>query len=325
MKLSDITYYLGKNDAPRAIDSIIVHCAATPYGRPTSVKDIDRWHQERGWTGIGYHYVIQPDGTVEGGRHPNMVGAHTGGLNQRSLGVCLIGGLNAETHEPSNEYPQAQMDALGELLLALQAEYNIRNTAISGHNQHAAKACPCFRVPQWWGEWNEVRELHEEGLRDAQLHNAKVDAEKKRRARILAADLEAIKRDGEREEQKRKQDAADKKLLTDFAASLEAIKLEEEARREKEKAIRDAAMHSDREEARELQRQAQEETYNPRVPLSEDEVDVLIEGWPASRRFEMGDTVLLRAGNSEQLETAITILRGRFAVAPSLHLGIWLE
>ena len=42
----------------RNINLIIVHCSATPEGRDVSVADIDRWHRERGFDGIGYHYVV---------------------------------------------------------------------------------------------------------------------------------------------------------------------------------------------------------------------------------------------------------------------------
>lgn len=52
----------------RNINLIIVHCSATPEGRDVSVADIDRWHRERGFDGIGYHYVVYIDGSVHEGR-----------------------------------------------------------------------------------------------------------------------------------------------------------------------------------------------------------------------------------------------------------------
>lgn len=51
----------------RKITSIIIHCADTPNGKEFHAADIDRWHKERGWQGIGYHWVITIDGTVEAG------------------------------------------------------------------------------------------------------------------------------------------------------------------------------------------------------------------------------------------------------------------
>ena len=52
----------------RRINEIIIHCTATPEGRPVSVAGINEWHLERGWSGIGYHRVIHLDGRREAGR-----------------------------------------------------------------------------------------------------------------------------------------------------------------------------------------------------------------------------------------------------------------
>ncbi len=82
----------------RKISRVILHCAATPdYPSESSrydlfgAADIDAWHRERGWDGIGYHYVIRRTGVVEVGRPIGKVGAHTQGENGDSLGVCYIG------------------------------------------------------------------------------------------------------------------------------------------------------------------------------------------------------------------------------------------
>ena len=50
------------------IDSIIIHCSATRAGQDLRVKDIDRMHRQRGFSQIGYNFVIDLDGTVENGR-----------------------------------------------------------------------------------------------------------------------------------------------------------------------------------------------------------------------------------------------------------------
>ena len=71
----------------RNINLIIVHCSATPEGRDVSVADIDRWHRERGFDGIGYHYVVYIDGSVHEGRPLNKVGAHCKGHNAHSIGI----------------------------------------------------------------------------------------------------------------------------------------------------------------------------------------------------------------------------------------------
>ena len=76
----------------RKIDSIIVHCSATKAGQDFTAADIDRWHRERGFNGIGYHYVIRLDGRLEKGREIDLAGAHCKGWNERSVGICYIGG-----------------------------------------------------------------------------------------------------------------------------------------------------------------------------------------------------------------------------------------
>mgnify|MGYP000758569587 FL=1 len=49
-------------------DTIIIHCSATRAGQDFTATDIDRWHRQRGFRSIGYHFVIRLDGTIEPGR-----------------------------------------------------------------------------------------------------------------------------------------------------------------------------------------------------------------------------------------------------------------
>ncbi len=75
----------------RQITEIILHCSDTVEGRDYTVEDIDRWHKNRGWRSIGYHYVIYRDGTVHEGRPLKQIGAHCKGHNYHSIGICYIG------------------------------------------------------------------------------------------------------------------------------------------------------------------------------------------------------------------------------------------
>ena len=125
----------------RAIDLIIVHCTATPAGRPVNVADVDRWHRERGFDGIGYHYLVGLDGTVYPGRDIERAGAHCLGRNARSIGVCYVGGLDSN-RRPCDTRTPAQRQALVELLKQLRRLYP--GAAIHGHRDFAAKDCPCF-------------------------------------------------------------------------------------------------------------------------------------------------------------------------------------
>ena len=80
----------------RTINKIIVHCSATQEGRDLDAAEINRWHLKRGWNGIGYHYVVLLDGTIEYGRSIYKQGAHVKGGNEGSIGICYIGGVESE-------------------------------------------------------------------------------------------------------------------------------------------------------------------------------------------------------------------------------------
>lgn len=127
----------------RAIDEIIVHCTATPKGRDVSVEDITRWHRERGFTTIGYHYVVLLDGTIERGRPEEQVGAHCKGHNSRSIGVAYVGGCD-KAMRPKDTRTVRQRASLRHLLKVLKAKYP--TASIHGHNEFADKACPSFNV-----------------------------------------------------------------------------------------------------------------------------------------------------------------------------------
>lgn len=126
----------------RKINEIIVHCTATAEGKNFKATDIDRWHKAKGWNGIGYHHVVDLDGTVEPGRPESEVGAHCYGHNQNSIGVVYIGGCAADGKTPKDTRTPQQKAALVKLLTELKHRYS--NAKIHGHRDFAAKACPCF-------------------------------------------------------------------------------------------------------------------------------------------------------------------------------------
>lgn len=129
----------------REINSIIIHCAATPEGKDFTVADIDRWHRQRGWKCIGYHYVIYRDGSAHEGRPLAQAGAHCVGHNAESIGICYIGGVDASGKPKDTRTPQ-QKEALAKLVAELRQKYNISKQHIYGHCEFSAKACPCFDV-----------------------------------------------------------------------------------------------------------------------------------------------------------------------------------
>lgn len=110
---------------------VILHCSASGFGNAAL---IDSWHRARGFSMIGYHYVILNgwlsskkyhadfDGYLETGRpldddsslEPDEAGAHTLGHNA-AIGVCLIGN--------SGQFTNSQLDTLVHLIKELKTQY----------------------------------------------------------------------------------------------------------------------------------------------------------------------------------------------------------
>jgi N-acetylmuramoyl-L-alanine amidase len=127
----------------RKIEEIIIHCTATKEGVDVNAATINKWHKQKGWKGIGYHYVIKLDGTVEKGRKDEEVGAHCVGHNAHSIGIVYVGGLDVNG-KPKDTRTDAQKEAFWELLRQLLNKYP--SATIHGHNEFSNKACPCFNV-----------------------------------------------------------------------------------------------------------------------------------------------------------------------------------
>lgn len=140
------------------IEAIIIHCSATREGQDIRASDIDKWHRERGFAMIGYNYVIDLDGKVEKGRPLTMTGAHCKGWNDRSIGICYIGGLDGNGN-PKDTRTLLQKMSLHNLVFKLMDEYP-SITQVMGHRDTSPdlngdgkispnewiKQCPCFDV-----------------------------------------------------------------------------------------------------------------------------------------------------------------------------------
>lgn len=149
---------------PQAIKYIVVHTSATRMTLDIGADEINQWHIDRGWKGIGYHGVIRRNGVLEAGRPLDVVGAHAYGYNLVSWGICLVGGLDLAGRAEDN-YTVAQHGTLRTLLYALhqlapQAE-------VLGHRDLSpdvdgdgviepwewTKECPCFDVRKWYTDY----------------------------------------------------------------------------------------------------------------------------------------------------------------------------
>lgn len=132
----------------KGTDFIVVHCAASQPLPSIDAKTIDRWHRQRGFLMIGYHFVIKTDGTIEKGRDVDAVGAHVEGFNSRSIGICLVGGVDS-AGKSQNNFTPSQFASLQELLKELREMHP--KAVIQGHRDFpkVAKDCPCFDVKSW--------------------------------------------------------------------------------------------------------------------------------------------------------------------------------
>ena len=129
------------------IKKIIIHCSDTPDEEFLTASDIHQMHLGFGWEGIGYHKVILRDGVIENGRPLFWIGAHTYGINQESLGICLIG---------KNFFEKKQFLSLKTLLIDWQKKYP--SAIILGHRDaiKTSKTCPNFDVNSWCKQENII-------------------------------------------------------------------------------------------------------------------------------------------------------------------------
>ncbi|MBQ1876793.1 MAG: N-acetylmuramoyl-L-alanine amidase [Selenomonas sp.] len=118
-------------------DAIVVHHIGNTNA-DVSAATVHEWHLANGWAGIGYHYVIRKDGTIEQGRPLGTVGAHCYGENYHTVGVNIVGNFEIAEPEP------AQMASAARLLAAICRFYGFApgSDTIFGHRDFNATACP---------------------------------------------------------------------------------------------------------------------------------------------------------------------------------------
>lgn len=155
----------------RKIDKIIIHCSASKEGQDVTVEQIDKMHRQRGFSGIGYHFVIYRNGQVHDGRDINKVGAHTTGYNTGSIGICYIGGLDKTGKKIKDTRTLEQRNSLYQLVKKLMEMYPIKE--VKGHRDYSPdtngdgviskyewiKGCPCFEVSEFMRDYDLIRLL----------------------------------------------------------------------------------------------------------------------------------------------------------------------
>ena len=128
-----------------SVKYLVIHCSDTPDTLDLSAKDIHKMHLSFGWDGIGYHKIIKRDGTLENGRPDFWIGAHTYGLNKKSLGICLIG---------RDKFTKKQFLSLKNILIEWKKKF--KNSTIIGHCDaiNTKKTCPNFDVKKFLNDNN---------------------------------------------------------------------------------------------------------------------------------------------------------------------------
>lgn len=126
----------GRMDIRSKTERIILHHAEAYH---CTVEDIDRWHKQRGFCKIGYHFFVDKEGNIYRGREENTVGAHAYGSNYNSIGICAEGKYMEET------MPEEQKKSIIELVNYLKEKYNIN--VIQKHRDVCATSCPGDKYP----------------------------------------------------------------------------------------------------------------------------------------------------------------------------------
>ena len=133
----------------RTITMIVIHCSAVRPGQRSSAEDIDNWHKDKGWKGIGYHFVVRRDGTIETGRRLEEIGAHVVGHNRHSIGICYEGGLDS-AGEPADTRTPEQVKTLRKLVERMHA-YFPKALIVGHHDLNPGKKCPCYQpTTEYW-------------------------------------------------------------------------------------------------------------------------------------------------------------------------------
>ena len=144
------------------IDTIMIHCTATPPKREVSVAELDRWHKAERFEPYvkpdgskvyaGYHLLVHIDGSYERIRPDDQRGQHCPqqDMNNRAVAICYVGGVDIN-NKPCDTRTDAQKRTLLSLVRTMKARYP--GAQVIGHRDIAPKACPSFNAKY---EYREV-------------------------------------------------------------------------------------------------------------------------------------------------------------------------
>lgn len=153
----------------RLVTHLVAHCSDSLWGTADTIR---RWHKEKGWRDIGYHFVIlngrltkfldsrSLNGTIETGRlldsdsflEDNEVGSHALGYNPHSIGACLIG---------VKDFTEEQFESLADLCRVMSNQFGFPLMNCIGHyevpsGKAQGKTCPNFDMAWFRKKYLEV-------------------------------------------------------------------------------------------------------------------------------------------------------------------------
>ena len=117
---------------------LVIHHSAS--SRATTLRDIRRWHQKKGWRDVGYHWVIEGDGDIKVGRPLPEIGAHCRRYNYESLGICATG----DNTRAENAWTPGQVRSLVALVEAVCLLWP--RIEVRGHRELVDTECPGLDV-----------------------------------------------------------------------------------------------------------------------------------------------------------------------------------
>lgn len=159
-KFNPACFNYGKRH-PMEPKGIVIHCSDSKPSMQVGVDRIDYWHRQRGFSAVGYHFVIRRSGAIEAGRPLHEPGAHAIGYNRTHFGICLEGGMSEEGL-PENNFTDAQWRRLYNNVFMLTGMYHLSECV--GHRDlpNVHKECPCFSVADWLDQWSLLKQMLED-------------------------------------------------------------------------------------------------------------------------------------------------------------------
>lgn len=134
-----------------------IHCSDSANGKRVDISEIRSWHLARGFTDVGYHVVIQPDGEIQNGRGLNVVGAHVKDANTGNLGICLVG---------KDKFTRKQFEVMADWIENVRRTYSIPAWEVHCHYEFPSavvqgKTCPNMQARNllWYLATGDIKAL----------------------------------------------------------------------------------------------------------------------------------------------------------------------